>query len=158
MAQRLAERGCIPDRILCSSAVRTQETAHYFSEHWGLADDAIVTCADLYLASPTSLLSVLQQLGTDSSHTMIIAHNPGLEDLSALLSPACVSPMPTLGIRHFQYRADMNISRVAANQDSSTGTSFGSTDSSSDSQNDPAGEPEGGTGIAFLFEDYPKNL
>lgn len=137
MAKRLADRGCVPDLVLCSSATRTQETARYLIDGLGLGENNILTSADLYLASPAMLLTELQRLAAGCAHAMIIAHNPGLEDLSALLSSDCITPMPTLGIRHFAYESDKDLRRCLENQGN-------------------VQDPSQGNRVEFLFEDYPK--
>jgi len=109
MARRLVDRGCIPDLILCSSAVRTQQTAALLMSGLGLDKESIQFHDELYLASPATILSAVQSLGIDYAHTMIIAHNPGLEDLSAQLCDQCSAPMPTLGIRHFSYASGTDL-------------------------------------------------
>jgi len=109
MAKRLADRDCIPELILCSSAVRTQQTAALLMSGLGLDKESIQFHDELYLASPATLLSAVQSLANDCAHVMIIAHNPGLEDLSAQLSDQCNACMPTLGIRHFSYASGTDL-------------------------------------------------
>jgi phosphohistidine phosphatase len=101
MANRLAERQCIPDLILCSSAVRTLQTARVFMDAFGMGDDTLRVERRLYLCPPEILLEQLASVEEGPEHIMIIGHNPGLEQLSTLMSPLCSPEMPTLGIRHF---------------------------------------------------------
>jgi len=101
MAQRLLDRRCIPDLILCSSAVRTQQTAQYFLKALELSHDQLWVEPKLYLCSPETILNEVAVAEAGNTHVMVIAHNPGLEQLSALLSSECQQAMPTLGIRHF---------------------------------------------------------
>nr|WP_271983579.1 histidine phosphatase family protein [Granulosicoccus sp.] len=101
MANRLLERQCIPNLILCSSAARTIQTAEVFLNVLGISADALRVDRCLYLCSPKTLLEQLASVEEGHEHIMIIGHNPGLEQLSTLLSPLCNPEMPTLGIRHF---------------------------------------------------------
>lgn len=101
MANRLIDRQCIPDLILCSSAVRTQQTASVFMDAFKLGDEALRVQRQLYLCTPETLLEQIGAVEDGPRHIMVIAHNPGLEQLSSLMSPQCNAQMPTLGIRHF---------------------------------------------------------
>jgi phosphohistidine phosphatase len=81
----IAEQAFAPDISLVSEARRTAQT-------W----DILVKCmpeftaaeliADLYLASPGTLLSQIEKLTDDAQTALVIGHNPGLEALSRLMS------------------------------------------------------------------------
>lgn len=101
MANRLLQRLCIPDLILCSSAVRTVQTANVFMEVLDLGADRLRIKQTLYLCTPDAILSQLASVEPGHKHVMVIGHNPGLEQLSLQLSRVCNPQMPTLGIRHF---------------------------------------------------------
>jgi phosphohistidine phosphatase len=79
----LAAHGVRPDRVLCSPARRTDETAR-------LALAAIDTApipqilGEIYDASPGELLALLDQ-HDDAGTVMLVGHNPGIERLVALL-------------------------------------------------------------------------
>ncbi|MFK7854142.1 MAG: histidine phosphatase family protein [Granulosicoccus sp.] len=105
MAQRLLEKNCCPDLILCSSAQRAMQTSTYLVEAFDLDSSQIKIKAELYLASPESILQILHDERGTAKHIMIIAHNPGLEQLSSLLAPESSAHMPTSGIRHFSLAA-----------------------------------------------------
>ena len=137
MAKRLVERNCIPDLILCSSAKRTQETAAYFTEAFGFGEDKLWVSKSLYLCTPETMLEQLAIAESGLRHIMIIAHNPGLEQLSYRLSAACNPSMPTLGVRHFAC-SSLNPLPMA-------NRSHGSAAKSD-------------TNIELVFEDFPKNV
>ena len=140
MADRLVARNCIPDLILCSSAVRTQQTARVLLDAFGMDGDSMRLSRHLYLCSPETLLEQLASVEESYWHVMIIGHNPGLEDLSTLMSPLCNPEMPTLGIRHF---------RCASFNHLPIGKQF---DESDGDQALPAAQK-----IELIFEDFPKN-
>jgi len=112
MAKRLLDKGCIPDLILCSSAVRTQQTAQYFLNAFEQSQDQLWVEPKLYLCSPETILNEVAVAEAGNTHVMIIAHNPGLEQLCALLSSECQQAMPTLGIRHFACNRPGTIDQV----------------------------------------------
>jgi len=76
----LRARGSIPDRILCSSAIRCRETLQALSA--GLGTTVVVDFEDnLYNASPESLLHSLAGV-VDERRVLILAHNPGVHILA----------------------------------------------------------------------------
>jgi phosphohistidine phosphatase len=80
----LRSQGPIPERVLCSSAIRCRETWQAVSA--GLGSDAIVDFEDdLYNASPTSLLHCLAGVVDDQS-VLLLAHNPGVSVLALELA------------------------------------------------------------------------
>jgi phosphohistidine phosphatase len=73
------------DLVLCSSAVRTRETAElalacYTSSPPVRYEDA------LYLAGAAALLHLLRRLDEKEGTVLVIGHNPGLHELAALLA------------------------------------------------------------------------
>lgn len=68
------------DLALVSTATRAQQT-------WklsGVAADRVVDAAQLYLASPEVMLRQVQD--HDARRVIVVAHNPGTEDLAARLT------------------------------------------------------------------------
>ena len=84
VAAWLAEIGAVPDLILCSSAVRTQETASLVAEQYPEPPTVLATDA-LYLAPPADVLRTVRSDGCDARVLLVIGHNPGLADLVASL-------------------------------------------------------------------------
>lgn len=101
MASRLVARNQMPELILSSTAQRTRETTAHLLSVFGEPAPQVQFNEKLYLASPTTLLAVLHDLPDDIGHAMIVAHNPGMEDLSSLLSGSYSDTMPTAAIRQF---------------------------------------------------------
>lgn len=73
-----------PDMILCSDAVRTQETHQRLK-----VDGPVHMRPDLYLASLDRILTVLQ--GAEGDTVMLIGHNPGIGEFANRL---VMSPPP----------------------------------------------------------------
>jgi len=80
MAAWLAGRGWRPALILCSAAVRTQQTLARAREILGPARIQIER--SLYLASAQTLRRSIAGIDDAVARAMIIGHNPGLEDLA----------------------------------------------------------------------------
>jgi len=75
MGRRLAERRALPDRILCSSAVRTRQTVELATEA-GNWNRTTITEPALYLASPSTAIDLLQRQSDDANSIMIVGHQP----------------------------------------------------------------------------------
>ena len=74
-----------PARVLCSSARRARET--WDGVRPALADTPAVDFRDdLYLAGAGQMLAQLQELPEDIDATLLIAHEPGLSQLTSLLT------------------------------------------------------------------------
>ncbi|WP_187972217.1 SixA phosphatase family protein [Aquibium microcysteis] len=77
-------RGWRPDHVIASSARRTRET-------WDLARPALGNVATrydetLYDASATAILAAIRAAPPGARRLLVIGHNPGLEDLAAILA------------------------------------------------------------------------
>ncbi|MCA1970504.1 MAG: histidine phosphatase family protein [Rhizobium sp.] len=81
MGDYLAEVKLIPDLALVSTARRAQET-------WALVGERLPAqpetrnIAELYAASSGQMLDVLQAVEPASRTVLILAHNPGMQDLA----------------------------------------------------------------------------
>lgn len=86
----LNSRGYIPGEVLCSDALRTQETWANVSPAL-LSGPVLVLKPALYAASPDVMLAVLR--GATTQTVMMIGHNPGIgEFASRLVAHKPVSP------------------------------------------------------------------
>ncbi len=101
MSEWLEAKSIVPDCILCSLALRAQQTADLVSEKWELPNSRI-DIQELYLASPNTILEAVRQHGpSNSKNLLIIGHNPGLEVLASMLSGRAIV-MPTAAIAIFR--------------------------------------------------------
>ena len=92
IARHLARGGLLPDLILCSAALRTRETLALMLP--GLARDAVVRIeSGLYGADAGTLLRRLERVEAAVDCVLLIAHNPGLEDLAAGICGGGPEPM-----------------------------------------------------------------
>jgi phosphohistidine phosphatase len=73
------------DLVLCSTSLRTRETAELVLA--GFAAPPRILFEDaLYLAGPAALIRRLRRLEEDSGAVLVIGHNPGLHDLAVSLA------------------------------------------------------------------------
>lgn len=77
----LREHGLRPDRVLCSSARRTRETLQALGD---LGDPEVREDPSIYDASPGTL-AALADANRDAERLLLVGHNPGLEQLAALM-------------------------------------------------------------------------
>jgi len=100
MPKLVASRIPTPDRVLSSDAVRAVQTAQALADGFGLAEDAVELCHDMYLASAVGLLETLSRDGGSVHRVLMVGHNPGLTDLYNLLVDSPVDNLPTLAVAH----------------------------------------------------------
>lgn len=86
MAAWMVKAGWRPDLVLCSSAARTRETLAIAMQT--LPVPALLTEDALYLASAESLRRRIGDVPDACGRLMIVAHNPGIEDLARALDRA----------------------------------------------------------------------
>jgi phosphohistidine phosphatase len=73
------------DLVLCSSAVRTRETAELALARYERMPHILYEDA-LYLAGASALLRRLRDLDEGAGTVLVVGHNPGLQELAATLA------------------------------------------------------------------------
>lgn len=74
------------DHVLASPAVRVVETLEHFAQGYGRNLDPVWD-KRAYLASPETLLDLIRDLPDSAEQALVVAHNPGLEELVLALVP-----------------------------------------------------------------------
>jgi len=85
MAAYCEVQGIKPELVLCSSAVRTRETAEPFIHMWG-GDVQVVFNDRIYESAPVTLLECLAGVSSEMDRVMLIGHNPGIHSVALHLS------------------------------------------------------------------------
>lgn len=99
IAQRIVQRGLIPDLMLVSPADRSWATAEIVAEACALTEDQILAARELYLATPETTLRILSLHAGKAAHVLICGHNPGLSHIASRLGPhPQPRELPTAGI------------------------------------------------------------
>ena len=80
----LREHGPHPDRVLCSPTTRTRETWNHVDVELG-SGLAVQFEPSIYDATPGALIA-LADANRDAARLVLVGHNPGLEQLLALLN------------------------------------------------------------------------
>ena len=104
MAKWLAQHDHVPDVVLCSIAIRTQQTLDLMIHHWtgmkqlnaALVLPQVIIEESLYLASDLAILTCAKSGATVRANrcVMMLGHNPGMEILASKLSGHTIG-MPT---------------------------------------------------------------
>lgn len=74
------------DRIICSPAVRTRQTGQLVLKELGIPYSQIIWESAIYEASLDALIAIINHHRLNTQTLLIIAHNPGLEQLLCHLS------------------------------------------------------------------------
>lgn len=80
----VARHGLIPDRVLVSTSARTRETWALLAKAMGKEPQARFE-QRIYEASPQAVLKVIQEATPKTATLLVIGHNPGLQELAAML-------------------------------------------------------------------------
>jgi len=81
MGAFLAERGLVPDLVLCSGSRRTRQTLDLaFGPLKARPETQFLD--DLYHATVPALLAIIRRAPSSTRHLMLVGHNPGLQALA----------------------------------------------------------------------------
>lgn len=80
MGGLLKDKELVPQMILCSTAVRSRQTAEAVVETSGFKGE-LAFQEGLYLAEPEAYLAAVRALPDELERVLVIGHNPGLEGL-----------------------------------------------------------------------------
>ena len=86
MGAYLAEQGLRPDKMVVSSAWRAQETARLLLTNLPVAEKNIIVDKELYLADSETLRENIEAYATPNRRLLLLAHNPGMDDLVSYLA------------------------------------------------------------------------
>lgn len=96
--QNLIQHNIIPDLVLCSNATRTQST--WDMVHASIKDALTIDFQnelrdDLYHAGPRFLHDLISKASDNVDVLMIVAHNPGIHELSMQLATPLQGQTPS---------------------------------------------------------------
>lgn len=86
MGAHLDKLGLVPDRMIVSGARRTQETAKLLLNNLSVPEEHIIVDKELYLAYRETMQEIIELYATDNQRLLILAHNPGMDDLVSYLA------------------------------------------------------------------------
>ena len=98
MSAWLKEQGILPDSIISSSALRTQETARGMAMGLGYDATRISFRKDLYLATTSVYASCLLVTPNEVNTLMVVGHNNGISEWAHELLFGFYEELPTAGV------------------------------------------------------------
>ena len=98
LGRHLINQNFNPDIILCSSSVRTRETAVNLVEELEISEQVVVYKDVIYNASLRELLEVLNQVSEEHQEVAIIGHNPTITFFGEYLSNSIIGNMEPAGV------------------------------------------------------------
>jgi phosphohistidine phosphatase len=102
MGKLIVAEGLTPDLVVASTALRARATAFAIEEACDWRPDLRLTRA-LYMADPRTILGIISALSDEVTSVLVVAHNPGTEDLVSGLSHMRQA-MPTAALARFDLR------------------------------------------------------
>lgn len=112
MAAWIDENDYVPDLILCSTAIRTRQTAEAMMGCWQ-SSPRLVLIEKLYLSSPETIFETVRCETFDEDEkgvkipltVMVLAHNPGISYAASILAGESVG-LPTAALLAFRCQID----------------------------------------------------
>ena len=111
MGKVFAALDLTPDLIVSLTSVPREQTAGPFAGLWLSQPDSLGGQHDA--ASAGELMSLLRTLSNEATHVLLVAHNPGIEDLAAQVIGASAFGMvaglrlPTAGAAHIELGVEL---------------------------------------------------
>jgi len=81
MGQWLHAQGIKPEVLLASPAQRARQTVLAVADTLDVKDDEVTFDKELYLADRAALLNILHTIPDSTDSVLLVAHNPGLDEL-----------------------------------------------------------------------------
>lgn len=81
MGRAIAELDLVPQRVLCSTSLRTRQTLALAAEAWP-ASVEIDYLTGLYHAGSATLEQAVCRHGSDAESLMLVGHQPGLQEFA----------------------------------------------------------------------------
>ena len=104
MGKLLKLKKIIPDVIICSTALRAQETADLLVKSMKYKNELVFTDS-LYMAEPRNILMAINDHTKNQKTVLVIGHNPGSEALLQILTGK-VESLPTASIAYITAKID----------------------------------------------------
>lgn len=98
MAQWMKDVALRPEVLICSPAVRASQTAAEIIKHLDIPESSVIYDKRMYLASTATLCKIVKETDDRIKSTMLIGHNPGLEDLAIELCKERIPVVPGKGL------------------------------------------------------------
>jgi len=98
IGNQLKEKGVKPDILISSSAVRARKTAEVIAKIIDYPKSKILIDKNIYEASSSELVSIIQGFDDKYDSVMMFGHNPGLTMVNNYLTDSYIDNIPTCGV------------------------------------------------------------
>ena len=98
MGKRMAGFGVRPSLLLTSPAKRARDTARLIARELNYPLEFIQSEAELYLATPQTILEVIARQDSGFNEIMLCGHNPGITELANQLGDRTIDNVVTCGV------------------------------------------------------------
>ncbi len=105
MGKILKKEGVMPDLIISSPARRACKTAKVIAQNLNYPKSKIQKDDAIYEATPGELIKLINSIPDEYIVVMLVGHNPGLTQLSNLLTGKYIENIPTTGIVEIEFNA-----------------------------------------------------
>ncbi len=102
----LSDQQIVPDVFLCSTAVRTRETAAAITHQIKFEDNRIQFQDELYEPSVREMMRIINELPSDASSVILVSHNPAITYLGEYLSGAAIGNMAPASLVEIEFEID----------------------------------------------------
>jgi len=99
----LAERGQVPDRVLCSAARRARDTLALAAGAWGATEPPTRVLDELYGASVRDVLALVAEHAGDAERLLIVGHEPTCSELVGRLTGGVRVELPTAALARIDF-------------------------------------------------------
>jgi phosphohistidine phosphatase len=106
MADFLLTSGKKPDVIVTSSAARASETSMIFADIFKIPGKMLISSRKLYYCSAKTILDQIYSISDSLDCILVVAHNPGISDLTRGLSSGRTFLMDNTQTTILQYEID----------------------------------------------------
>ncbi|MGD8779994.1 MAG: histidine phosphatase family protein [Ignavibacteria bacterium] len=103
MGQLLKKKNILPDVLISSPAVRAYTTARTIASEIGYPPENILADKNIYEASSSELLDIINSIEDENQSAMMFGHNPGFTTLCHYLTGKDILNIPTCGIVKIEF-------------------------------------------------------
>lgn len=106
MAQRMLQRGPIPQLVVSSTAERALATTKLMLPAFDISEEQLVTTETIYEAPVSALAKTVAAQSDVFENIMLVGHNPGVSGFAEFLSADAHLQMPTCAMACMQLEID----------------------------------------------------
>lgn len=106
MGHLLKKMGLGFDLIVTSPALRALTTARLIAEQLGYPEQDLLQNREIYGASTTELLEIVQRLPDEAANVALVGHNPALTEFCSYLSGEYIDNLPTCAVASIRFDVD----------------------------------------------------